>query len=143
MRRSADNPLHLSPADAALAALLLARAVSAGDAAALEAHVAAAPALAGHAGRLSLLAPLIAETADAPDGFDTVLELIAAPLDADSGQTAYALTADYVAACSPAVSPEEMRFLERLGEALQLDRLTRAALDMAARTRNAGLEGEA
>ena len=142
MSRSADNPLHLSPADAALAAMLLARAVSAGDAAALEAHVAAAPALAGHAGRLSLLAPLIAETADAPDGFDTVLELIAAPLDADSGQTAYALAADYVAACSPA-GPEEMRFLERLGEALQLDRLTRAALDMAARTRNAGLKGEA
>ena len=44
------------------------------------------------------------------------------------------LCADFIAQ-NGTVSPEEMRFLERLGEALMIDRLSRAAFDRAAQAR--------
>ena len=51
------------------------------------------------------------------------------------------LCADFIAQ-NGNVSPEEMRLLERLGETLALDRLSRAAFDRAAQARAAPLTGD-
>jgi hypothetical protein len=48
------------------------------------------------------------------------------------------LLADYIALYGTA-SPEEMRLLQRFGEAIGIDRLTRAALDSAAQARATSL----
>lgn len=77
---------------------------------------------------------------DAPQGFDTLLDLLADSLSAAQGPTVYMLCADFIAQHGT-VSPEEMRFLERLGEALAIDRLSRAAFDHAAQARAAPLAG--
>lgn len=136
------TPLALSAQDAALAALSLATALGAGDAARLAAFAAAhenlPPALSPS--RLDFIAPLIGDMAAAADGFETVLTLIGSAVPPAQSATCYALTADYIA-LHDAASPEHMRLLERLGEVLKLDRLTRAALDRAALARSGPLDG--
>ena len=77
---------------------------------------------------------------DAPQGFDTLLDLLTDSLSAAQSPTVYLLCADFIAQYGT-VSPEEMRFLDRLGEALALDRLSRAAFDRAAQARAAPLTG--
>ena len=63
----------------------------------------------------------------AAEGLDTLLEIVAASLSDKQSATVYMLCADFIAQ-NGNVSPEEMRLLERLGETLALDRLSRAAL---------------
>ncbi|MEM1371859.1 MAG: tellurite resistance TerB family protein, partial [Pseudomonadota bacterium] len=69
------------------------------------------------------------------DGLEIALQLIRDALPRQLYETAYALTAD-VAASDLSVKPEEVRFLELLADKLQLDRLTCAALERAARARH-------
>ena len=77
----------------------------------------------------------------AAEGLDTLLEIVAASLSDKQSATVYMLCADFIAQ-NGTVSPEEMRFLERLGEALMIDRLSRAAFDRAAQARAASLTGD-
>ncbi len=134
MKEQTDK-LGLSPQDAALAALVLAHHLGAYDAASLSLHIASAPAFDNEAdARLEFIAPLIRDMAAAPEGFEAVLDVIAAAVTQPQAPTVYALSADYIAVHG-AATPEEIRFLERLGEALQIGRLTRAALDSAALAR--------
>ena len=78
---------------------------------------------------------------EAPEGFDTLLEIVADSLSGAQSATVYMLCADFIAQ-NGKVSPEEMRLLERLGEALAIDRLSRAAFDRAAQARAASLIGD-
>lgn len=127
--------LDWQPADAALAGLALARALGTGDDAAIVAHLDARQAQLGAAQMpMDVLLPVVSDMAAAADGFDTVLELIGSAATPDTAAAIYALSADYIALYG-AVTAEEMRLLERLGEALGLARLTRAALDVAAQAR--------
>ena len=66
---------------------------------------------------------------------------VAASLSDKQSATVYMLCADFIAQ-NGNVSPEEMRLLERLGETLALDRLSRAAFDRAAQARAAPLTGD-
>ena len=77
----------------------------------------------------------------AAEGLDTLLEIVAASLSDKQSATVYMLCADFIAQ-NGNVSPEEMRLLERLGETLALDRLSRAAFDRAAQARAASLTGD-
>jgi len=70
-----------------------------------------------------------------PDGVGNVVRLIAEALSGELRETAYALAAE-VAASDLAVQADERAFLGLLGEGLQLDELTRAALERAARVRH-------
>lgn len=130
-------PIDLSPADTALAAIALLAALDKDAAARLDDYLPRCPQI--DAGRADFIAPLIADMAAAPDGVEAVLELLAAHVPPQSADTAYMLCADYVASCG-ASSPEQLRLLARLGETLQLDRLTRAALDRAALARSRHFE---
>jgi len=78
---------------------------------------------------------------DAAEGVDTLLEIIATSLSDKQSAAVYMLCADFIAQ-NGNVSPEEMRLLERLGEALAIDRLSRAAFDRAAQARAASLAGD-
>lgn len=133
-----DEPSYMldwQPADAGMAALCLARALGSGDDAALLTHMTQQQSHIGDvAARLQLMLGLVSDMAAATEGLDAVLELIAAAARRDSAAAIYGLTADYIALYG-AVTAEDMRLLERLGEALALDRLTRAALDAAAQAR--------
>ncbi len=68
-----------------------------------------------------------ARVVSAPDGLNTVLDMIAAALPAHMRETAYALAAE-VAASDQRSSPEERRFLQLLGSRLELQPLIKAAL---------------
>ncbi len=68
------------------------------------------------------------------EGLDTVLG-IAAALPRNLQETAYALAAE-IAAADLSVSAEEVRFLQLLRNQLGLDKLTCAALELAARARH-------
>ena len=138
MQETSPHPLDWSAADAALAALLMLRLAGTGSDAELTGYVAATGSLAPHHSKMALLSALVPEMADAPDGLETVLDLIGA-VETDAAPTIYMLSADYVAHYGTA-SPEEMRLLEKLGEALKIDRLTRAAFDVAAQARSTPLE---
>ncbi|MDX2287326.1 MAG: tellurite resistance TerB family protein [Hyphomicrobiaceae bacterium] len=70
-----------------------------------------------------------------PDGLEMVLSAIAEALPANLYETAYALAAD-VAASDTRLRLEERRFLDLLAGALDLDKLTCAALERAAKARN-------
>ncbi len=75
-----------------------------------------------------------AEILDQDDGLNVGLDLIAAALPDKLKETAYALACD-VAAADEKVHQEELRFLEMLGNRLDLDRLTAAAIERGARAR--------
>jgi tellurite resistance protein len=68
------------------------------------------------------------------DGLDTVLEMIAEALPERLYETAYALAVE-VAAADLFVEQEELRFLQILRDRLNLDKLTSAAIERAARAR--------
>jgi len=69
------------------------------------------------------------------DGLDTVLALVAAALPKKLHETAYALAVE-VAAADLRVGQEELRFLQMLRDALDLDMLTTAAIERGARARH-------
>lgn len=68
-------------------------------------------------------------------GLDRVLALIDASLPEHLRETAYVLCAE-VAASDLEIKPEERRFLNLLAAELEIDQLTCAALDRAARARH-------
>ena len=70
-----------------------------------------------------------------PDGLKTVFNLIKTSLPRRLYETAYVLAAE-VAASDLSVRDEEIRCLELLAEALEIDHLTCAALERAARARH-------
>lgn len=134
---TADTDISFSPQDGALAALALLAVLDADGDERLDAYVPLCPQL--DAARARLMVPLISDMARAPDGVEAVLQLISEALPSEFGDTAYLICADYVAAYGTAL-PEQMRLLERFGEAVKLDRLTRAALDRAALARGRDLK---
>lgn len=68
-------------------------------------------------------------------GLDRVLALIDASLPEHLRETAYVLCAE-VAAADLEIKPEERRFLDLLAAELEIDQLTCAAFDRAARARH-------
>lgn len=70
-----------------------------------------------------------------PEGVDRVLTLIREGLPVTLRETAYALAAE-VAASDLVVKEDELRFLEMLAEALELDELVCTALERGARARH-------
>jgi tellurite resistance protein len=71
----------------------------------------------------------------ADGGLDHVLVLVRANLPPKLRETAYAVALE-VAAADLEVRPEETRFLEMLRDALDLDKLTTAAIERGIRARN-------
>ena len=69
------------------------------------------------------------------DGLDEILELIASALPKKLYETAYALAVE-VAAADLKVPDEEIRLLELLRDALNLDKLVTAAIERSARARH-------
>jgi tellurite resistance protein len=69
------------------------------------------------------------------EGLDELLEAIASSLPKKLYETAYALAVD-VAAADLKVPDEEIRFLELLRDALNLDKLVTAAIERGARARH-------
>ena len=69
------------------------------------------------------------------EGLDEMLELIASALPKKLYETAYALAVE-VAAADLKVPDEEIRFLELLRDALNLDKLVTAAIERSARARH-------
>jgi hypothetical protein len=124
---------------AAFAALWVAHRLAGAPSDALTRFLAAAPALAGMTAAAQTHTQAMSdEILAAANGVETLLELVAAALTVRQSETVYLLVADYIA-LNGQVSPEEMRFVEKLGHALKLDRLRRAAFDQAARSRAASL----
>jgi tellurite resistance protein len=68
-------------------------------------------------------------------GLDNVLMLVKNALPKKLRETAYAIALE-IAAADFAVKPEEIRFLELLGDSLELDNLTTAAIERGIRARN-------
>ncbi len=87
---------------------------------------------------LNMAIAVAQEVIDAADGVETLLEILAASLGKQQVETVYQICADYIA-LHGRISPEEMRFIDKLGEALGLERLNRAALDRAAQARAVNL----
>jgi tellurite resistance protein len=75
------------------------------------------------------------EILSADGGLQQVLGLIHDSLPEKLRETAYAVTLE-VAAADRTVRPEEIRFLEMLGDTLELDRITTAAIERGIRARN-------
>jgi tellurite resistance protein len=69
------------------------------------------------------------------EGLDDILELIAGALPKKLYETAYALAVE-IAAADLKVPEEEVRLLELLRDALNLDKLVTAAIERAARARH-------
>jgi uncharacterized membrane protein YebE (DUF533 family) len=76
-----------------------------------------------------------------PDGLDAVLDQAIAALPAKLQDTAYALAVE-VTAVDLFLEQEELRFLELLRDKLDLDRLTTAAIEVAARARHRTLPAQ-
>ena len=68
-------------------------------------------------------------------GWSACCGLVHAGLPKKLRETAYAMALE-VAAADMEVRPEEVRFLEMLSEAIELDRLTTAAIERGIRARN-------
>jgi tellurite resistance protein len=87
------------------------------------------------------LVPIAEECAAAlnqPGGLDQVMDLIVASLPARLSETAYALACE-IAAADLHLEQEELRLLQQLRDALQLDRLIAAALERGVRARHTSL----
>jgi tellurite resistance protein len=91
-------------------------------------------------GRLASVANQCADVLNGPDGLDRVLDDAIAILPAKLEDTAYALAVE-VTAVDLHLEQEELRFLEMLRDKLSLDRLTTAAIEVAARARHRKLPG--
>ena len=68
-------------------------------------------------------------------GLEQVLRLVHAALPPKLRETAYAVALE-VAAADRQICPEEIRFLEMLGDTLDLDKMTTAAIERGIRARN-------
>ena len=75
------------------------------------------------------------EILSADDGLEQVLRLVREALPKKLRETAYWVALE-VAAADRLVRPEEIRFLDMLGDALELDRTTTAAFERGIRARN-------
>jgi tellurite resistance protein len=75
------------------------------------------------------------EILSADGGLQQVLRLVRGALPEKLRETAYAVALE-VAAADRLVRPEEVRFLEMLGDTLELDRMTTAAIERGIRARN-------
>jgi len=84
--------------------------------------------------RLVPVAEACGEVLQEEDGLDRVLDLVATSLPERLYDTAYALAVE-VAAADLHVEQEELRFLQLLRDRLDLDKLTVAAIERAARAR--------
>ena len=69
------------------------------------------------------------------NGLEEVLQMLRLALPKRLRETAYAVALE-VAAADLEVRPEETRFLEMLGDSLELDRLTTTAIERGIRARN-------
>ena len=78
------------------------------------------------------------EILSANGGLEQVLRLVHEAVPPKLRETAYAVALE-VAAADRLVRPEEIRFLEMLGDALELDTLTKAAIERGIRARNTTL----
>ncbi len=85
--------------------------------------------------RLEAVANACADVLNGPDGLDRVLDNAIAALPVKLQDTAYALAVE-VTAVDLFLEQEELRFLELLRDKLSLDRLTTAAIEVAARARH-------
>ncbi len=119
-----------------MAALYVTHRLSHADEAQWQDYISAVPTFAAptDSQKLDLAIAIAQEVIDAPDGVETLLEMLAATVNQSQAETIYQICADYIA-LHGRVSPEEMRFIDKLGETLRLDRLSRAALDRAAQAR--------
>ena len=79
-----------------------------------------------------------AEKLNQPGGLDQALDLIVASLPARLSETAYALGCE-IAAADLHLEQEELRLLQQLRDALQLDRLVAAAIERGVRARHISL----
>ncbi|KQT49400.1 tellurite resistance TerB family protein [Devosia sp. BK] len=85
--------------------------------------------------RLMAVANDCADMLNEPDGLDRVLDNALAALPKKLEDTAYALAVE-VTAVDLHLEQEELRFLEMLRDKLSIDRLTTAAIEVAARARH-------
>lgn len=85
--------------------------------------------------RLTDVANECADILNGPDGLDQVIDNALAALPKKLEDTAYALAVE-VTAVDLHLEQEELRFLEMLRDKLTLDRLTTAAIEVAARARH-------
>ena len=85
--------------------------------------------------RLFKTAEACGEILSADDGLQQVLRLVREALPEKLRETAYWVALE-VAAADRRVRPEEIRFLDMLGDALELDRTTTAAIERGIRARN-------
>lgn len=85
--------------------------------------------------RLEAVANACADILNGHNGLDRVIEEAVAALPAKLQDTAYALAVE-VTAVDLHLEQEELRFLEMLRDHLSLDRLTTAAIEVAARARH-------
>ena len=85
--------------------------------------------------RLVKTAEACGEILSVDGGLDRVLATVRSTLPKKLRETAYAVALE-VAAADMEVRPEEIRFLEMLGDALELDTLTRSAIERGIRARN-------
>ena len=85
--------------------------------------------------RLAAVANACADKLNGQGGLDQVLDDAIAALPGKLQDTAYALAVE-VAAVDLHLEQEELRFLELLRDKLDLDRLTTAAIEVAARARH-------
>jgi tellurite resistance protein len=86
-------------------------------------------------GKLIKTAEACGEILSADGGLEQVLRLVHVALPKKLHETAYAIALE-VAAADHEVKPEEIRFLEMLGDELDLDKLTVAAIERGIRARN-------
>ncbi|MFC3703991.1 tellurite resistance TerB family protein [Devosia honganensis] len=91
-------------------------------------------------GRLAAVANDCADRLNGPEGLDRVIDEAIAALPPLLQDTAYALAVE-VAAVDLHLEQEELRYLEMLRDRLSLDRLTTAAIEVAARARHRRLPG--
>jgi hypothetical protein len=87
------------------------------------------------ADRLAKAAEACGELLSDDEGLEKLLELVAAALPRRLYETAYALAVE-VAAADLKVPDEEIRLLEMLRDAFDLDKLVTAAIERAARARH-------
>jgi len=84
--------------------------------------------------RLEQVANACADLMKGPEGLDGVLDAAVAALPARLHDTAYALAVE-IAASDLLLEQEELRYLEMMRDRLAIDRLTTAAIEVAARAR--------
>ena len=85
--------------------------------------------------RLTVVANACADKLNGPGGLDQVLDDAIAALPVKLQDTAYAVAVE-IASVDLYLEQEELRFLEMLRDRLDLDRLTTAAIETAARARH-------